>query len=62
MEEVAEWLGRLDTVVNNAGVMLLGPALGTTTDEWDQMIALNVQALLYVTHAALPHLVRAAGD
>src|ERR1700678_3812020 len=62
VEEVAEWLGRLDTVVNNAGVMLLGPALGTTTDEWDRMIALNVQALLYVTHAALPRLVEAAGS
>ena len=62
VEEIAEWLGGLDTVVNNAGVMLLGPALGTTTDEWDRMIALNVQALLYVTHAALPHLVKAAGS
>jgi NADP-dependent 3-hydroxy acid dehydrogenase YdfG len=53
--------GRLDTLVNNAGVMLLGPALQTTTDEWDRMVALNVQALLHVTHAALPHLVDAAG-
>jgi len=60
VEEVAEWLGRLDTVVNNAGVMLLGPALATTTDEWDRMIAVNLQALLYVTHAALPRLVEAA--
>jgi NADP-dependent 3-hydroxy acid dehydrogenase YdfG len=58
--EVADRFGRLDTVVNNAGVMLLAPALQTTTDEWDRMIALNVQALLYVTHAALPHLVEAA--
>ena len=49
-------------MVNNAGVMLLGPALGTTTDEWDRMIALNVQGLLYVTHAALPRLVEAAGS
>jgi len=53
-------LGRLDTVVNNAGVMLLGPALDTPTEEWDRMVALNVQGLMYVTHAALPHLVRAA--
>jgi NADP-dependent 3-hydroxy acid dehydrogenase YdfG len=55
-------LGRLDTVVNNAGVMLLGPALASPTADWDAMIALNVQAQLYVVHAALPHLVRAATD
>jgi len=53
-------LGRLDIVVNNAGVMLLGSALDTPTDEWDRMIALNVRGLMYVTHAALPHLVKAA--
>ena len=58
---VAE-LGRLDTVVNNAGVMLLGPALGSPAVDWDRMIALNVQAQLYVAHAALPHLVQAAAE
>jgi NADP-dependent 3-hydroxy acid dehydrogenase YdfG len=58
---VAE-LGRLDTVVNNAGVMLLGPALRAPAADWDTMIELNVQAQLYVTHAALPHLVQAAAD
>ena len=58
---VAE-LGRLDTVVSNAGIMLLGPALDAPIGEWDQMVALNVQGMLYITHAALPHLVRAAAD
>ena len=53
-------LGRLDTVVNNAGVMLLGPMLDAPVEEWDRMIALNLQGLLYVTHAALPHLLQAA--
>jgi NADP-dependent 3-hydroxy acid dehydrogenase YdfG len=55
-------LGRLDTVINNAGVMLLGPALGSPAVDWDKMIALNIQAQLYVTHAALPHLIQAAAD
>jgi NADP-dependent 3-hydroxy acid dehydrogenase YdfG len=60
IRETVDRLGRLDTLVNNAGIMLLAPALRTTTGEWDRMIALNVQAMLWVTHAALPHLVDAA--
>ena len=58
--DTVDRLGRLDTLVNNAGVMLLGPALTSSPDGWDRMIALNVQALLRVTHTALPHLVEAA--
>jgi NADP-dependent 3-hydroxy acid dehydrogenase YdfG len=60
-QAVAE-LGRLDTVVNNAGIMLLGLALDTPASEWEEMVAVNLQGMLHVTHAALPHLVQAAAD
>jgi NADP-dependent 3-hydroxy acid dehydrogenase YdfG len=60
VERTVTELGRLDIVINNAGVMLLGPIVDAPVEEWDRMIELNLQGLLYIAHAALPHLLSAA--
>ena len=60
VERTVADLGRLDTVINNAGMMLLGQAEGADLDEWERMVAINVQGLLYVAHAAIDPLLKAA--
>jgi NADP-dependent 3-hydroxy acid dehydrogenase YdfG len=59
--EAAKRMGGLDGLVNNAGVMLLGPIDGAKTDEWRTMVNVNLLGLLYCTHAALPLLREGGG-
>jgi NADP-dependent 3-hydroxy acid dehydrogenase YdfG len=54
-------LGGLHTLVNNAGVMLLGPVADADTEDWRRMISANLLGLLYCTHAALPLIAKGGG-
>ncbi|MDA8446461.1 SDR family NAD(P)-dependent oxidoreductase [Paracidovorax valerianellae] len=62
VQTVIDRFGRIDILINNAGLMLLGPIVGADVEEWERMLAINVRGLLYITHAALPHLLTAAAD
>src|SRR6186997_1548194 len=50
VQQAAAELGRLDVLVNNTGVMLIGPVGGAPTEEWRQMVHVNVFGVLYCTH------------
>jgi clavulanate-9-aldehyde reducatase len=60
VQAAADELGGLHILVNNAGVMLLGPFADQDPDEWRRMIGVNLLGLLSCTHAALP-LMEASG-
>jgi NADP-dependent 3-hydroxy acid dehydrogenase YdfG len=62
VQTVVERFGRLDILINDAGSMLLGTVLDQDVEEWERMIGVNQKGLLYVTNAALPHLLTAAQD
>jgi NADP-dependent 3-hydroxy acid dehydrogenase YdfG len=53
IEESAAAMDGLDILINNAGVMLLGPVAGADIEHWQRMINVNLLGLLYCTHAAL---------
>ena len=54
VQEVVDKLGKIDILINNAGVMLLGPALDAPLEEWENMVQVNLLGLLYLTHEVLP--------
>jgi clavulanate-9-aldehyde reducatase len=53
VQRTKDELGGLDILINNAGVMLLGPLLAQEGDDWRTMVNANVLGLVYCSHAAL---------
>jgi len=62
VQVVVDRFGRLDILINNAGLMLLGTVVEQDIEDWERMIAVNQNGLLFMTKAALPHLLAAAED
>lgn len=54
--------GRLDCVVNAAGLWTEGPSAETTEEEWDRVVGVNLKAAYFVSSAAIPHLEATGGS
>jgi meso-butanediol dehydrogenase / (S,S)-butanediol dehydrogenase / diacetyl reductase len=58
---VAARFGRLDALVNNAGIAVFKPLLDTRFDEWQQVLATNLSGPFLCTQAAVPLMLRSGG-
>jgi NAD(P)-dependent dehydrogenase (short-subunit alcohol dehydrogenase family) len=60
IEVIAKRFGRLDALINNAGVATFAPLLDTTNEDWNRILAVNLTGPFLCTKAAVP-LMRASG-
>jgi NADP-dependent 3-hydroxy acid dehydrogenase YdfG len=58
VDDAVQSYGRIDVMLNNAGLMPQSPLERLKVDEWDRMIDVNVKGVLYGIAAALPHMKR----
>lgn len=60
--ETLEFYGRIDILINAAGIIKNGSIENTTLDEWDKMMNINLRSMFYLMQKCIPHLVATKGN
>ena len=58
VQKAIDTYGKIDVLVNNAGIMPIAPLALLKVDEWERMIDINIKGVLYGVAAALPHMLK----
>ena len=58
VQKAIDTYGRIDVMVNNAGIMAIAPLAALKVEEWERMVEINIKGVLYGVAAALPHMQR----
>ncbi|MDH4136045.1 MAG: SDR family oxidoreductase [Anaerolineae bacterium] len=56
VRNTVERFGRLDILINNAGIGIFGPLVETTTEQWDRIMAINARGPFLLCREAIPYL------
>lgn len=62
VSETVDNFGRIDVLVNAAGIIKSGNIENTSLDEWDKMMSVNVRSMFYLIQRCVPHLAATKGN
>jgi len=62
VKEVVDSFGRIDVLVNSAGIIATGSIESTTLENWDKMMGINLRSVFYLMQRCIPYLKKTRGN
>ena len=61
IDDVMAKFGKIDVLINNAGINRRGPIMELTDEDWDMTMAVNVTSMFHLCRATIPHMIKSGG-